>query len=224
MPAAWLASEDRGLLLLGTHPAPRPPGLCAGQAQTDVSEVQILFIFRQKKGKAEREEEKHERVREISVGYLSHFPNWGPSPQPSLCPGAESNRLSPRAWPVLGEAPRSLGCLAVLSVLRCRRAGSSREQEDGCSFMGPNKLQQKEDCTKSSVLFHLEAELGGKVSHRAPEIYIGDGKSCMEGRRTGCVSAGWEKPALPKLSHSHLRHAAAAWASSADAKLSKRGR
>ena len=83
---------------------------------------------------------------------------------------------------------------------------------------------QKGDHTKRSILFHLEAELGGKVSHRAPEICIGDRKSCMLSRRTGCVSAGWEKPTFPKLSHSYLHHSAAAWASSADAELSKLGR
>lgn len=53
------------------------------------------------------------------------------------------------------------------------------------------------------VLFSLQAELWGKISHGDPEIHTGDEKSCINTQRIGCVRAEREKPRSPQLSHSH---------------------
>ena len=48
--------------------------------------LKILFIYIQRDEKGEREGEKHPCVRETSIAWLSHTPNWGPGPQPRHVP------------------------------------------------------------------------------------------------------------------------------------------
>ena len=45
-----------------------------------------LFTFSKRGREGEREGEKHQCERDTSIGYLSHNPNWGPSPQPRHVP------------------------------------------------------------------------------------------------------------------------------------------
>lgn len=79
-------------------------------------------------------------------------PRWLSAPFPVFLPPSSAGPQGPSVLFCLqaqpegpgraGRGSRESGCLAVLSVLRCRSAGSFREQEHGCSFMGPNTLQQ----------------------------------------------------------------------------------
>ena len=52
----------------------------------------IYFTLRERGREEEREGEKHQCVRDTSIGCLSHTPNWGPGPQPGMCPKWESDR------------------------------------------------------------------------------------------------------------------------------------
>ena len=45
-----------------------------------------LFTFTERGREGEREGEKHQRVRDTSISYLSSVPNWGPGPQPRHVP------------------------------------------------------------------------------------------------------------------------------------------
>ena len=44
------------------------------------------FIFRERGREGEREGEKHQCARDISIGCLSHTPYWGSGPQPRHVP------------------------------------------------------------------------------------------------------------------------------------------
>ena len=74
-----------------------------------------------------------------------------------------------------------------------------------------------------TALFGLEAELCGKISHRDPEIYTEDKKSCIQSQSIGCINVGWKKPRFPKLSHSHITEVAVTQLAS-DVELSKQRR
>ena len=56
--------------------------------------LRILFIFRERRRKGEREGEKHQCVRETSIACLLLTPSWGCGQQPRCVPWQELNR-----WP-----------------------------------------------------------------------------------------------------------------------------
>ena len=63
----------------------------------------IYLLLERGEGRGEREEQKHQCVRDTLICCLSHAPKWGPYPQPGMCPDWESNwqPFGSTFWPVL---------------------------------------------------------------------------------------------------------------------------
>ena len=61
---------------------------CSFECFLLIKKIFYLFIFRKRGREGERETEKHQCVRETSIGFLLHAPNRGPGPQPRHVPWA----------------------------------------------------------------------------------------------------------------------------------------